>query len=46
MDLRPLDIFKFFQRGDRLSDVHRRQILTYKDVPRGEKANNVASSNM
>ena len=37
MGLRPLEIFYFFQCGDRLytseSDVHRRQILTYKDSP-------------
>ena len=37
MGLRPLEIFSFFQCGDRLytseSDVYRRQILTYKDVP-------------
>ena len=40
MDLRPLEIFHFFQCGDRLytseSDVYRRQILTYKDGPRNE----------
>ena len=41
MGLRPLEIFKFFQRGDRLytseSDVYRRQILTYKDGPHTER---------
>ena len=38
MGLRPLLIFYFFQRGDRLytseSDIYRRQILTYRDGPR------------
>ena len=38
MCLRSLEIFEFFQRGDRLyaseSDVYRRQILTHKDGPR------------
>ena len=44
MGLRPVEIFKFLQCGDRLytseSDV-RRQILTYKDDPRtvGVKTN-------
>ena len=41
MDLRPLEIFYFFQCGDRLntseSDVCRRQILTYIDSPRTER---------
>ena len=43
MGVRPLEIFKFFQRGDRLhtseSDVYRRQILTYKDDPCTERVN-------
>ena len=43
MGLRSLEIFYFFQRGDRLytseSDVYRRQILTYKDDPRAERVN-------
>ena len=38
MGLRPLQIFQFLQRGDRLytseSDVYRRQILTTKVDPR------------
>ena len=37
MGLGQLEILSFFQCGDRLytseSDVYRRQILTYKDVP-------------
>ena len=37
MSLRPLEMFKFFQRVDRLytsdSDVYRRQILGLKTVP-------------
>ena len=41
MGLRPLYIFAFFQRGDRLyaaeSDIYRRQILRYKDPPPGLK---------
>ena len=41
MGLRSLEIFLFFQCGDRLytseSDVCRRQILTYKNGPRAEK---------
>ena len=41
MGLRTLDIFYFFQRENRLytseSDVHRRQIQTYKDGHRDEK---------
>ena len=41
MGLRPLEIFQFFQCGDRLymsrSDVHRRQNLTFKDGPHAEK---------
>ena len=36
-----LEIFLLFQCGDRLytleTDVHRRQILTYKDGPRAER---------
>ena len=46
MGLRPLEIFYFFQRGDRLytseSDVYRRQIMTYKDGPRAERVNPTA----
>ena len=42
--IRPLEIFQFFQCGDRVytseSDVCRRQILTYKDGPRTERFNN------
>ena len=42
MGPRPLEILYFFQCGDRLytteSDVIRRQILTYKDDPRAERA--------
>ena len=38
MGLRLLEIFQFFQYGDRFytseSDFYRRQILTYKDGPR------------
>ena len=41
LGLRSLEIFQFFQCGDRLytseSDVYRRQILTYKDGPRTER---------
>ena len=41
MVLWSLEIFYFFQRGDRLytseSDVYRRQILTYKDGSRAER---------
>ena len=41
MGLRPLEIFQFFRRGDRLStsesDVFTRQILTCKDVPHAER---------
>ena len=41
MGLRPLEIFSFFQCGDRLYtsefDVYRRQILTYKDGPSAER---------
>ena len=44
MGLRPLEIFEFFQCGDRLyspeSDVYRRQIVTYKD---GRSAKRVTS---
>ena len=43
MGLRPLEIFYFFQCGDRLytseSAVYRRQILTRKDGPRTERVN-------
>ena len=39
--LRILEIFQFFQRGDRLytseSDVYRRRILMYKDGPHAER---------
>ena len=39
--LRTLEIFQFFQRGDRLytseSDVYRRRILMYKDGPHAER---------
>ena len=41
MGLRPLDVFYFSQCGYRLYmsefDVHRRQILTYKDGPSTER---------
>ena len=41
MGLRLLDMFKFFQCGDRFhtleSDVYRRQTLTYKGGPRAER---------
>ena len=43
MGLRSLEIFQFFQLGDRLhtseSDVYRRHTLTYKDGPRAEMTN-------
>ena len=42
MGLRPLEIFQFFQCGDRFytseSAAYRRQILTYKDGPRAQRA--------
>ena len=38
MGVWPLEIFQFFQRGDRLyTSVCRRQILMYKDDPRAER---------
>ena len=41
MGLWSLEIFQFFQRGDRLNtseyDVYRRHILTYKDGPSAER---------
>ena len=44
MDLRPLEIILFFQRGSHLytseSDVYRRQIPTYKDGPRAVRVKN------
>ena len=43
MVLRLVELFYFFQSGDRLytskSDVYRRQILTYKEGPRAERVN-------
>ena len=46
MGLQPLELFKFFQRGQRLytseSDVYRRHILTYKDGPRAERVNRLS----
>ena len=46
MGLWPLELFKFFQRGQRLytseSDVYRRHILTYKDGPRAESVNRLS----
>ena len=47
MGLRTLYVCQFFHRGDRLytseSDAYRRQMLTYKDGPRTERVNEVAS---
>ena len=41
MGLRPLEIFLFFECGDRPytseSDAYRRQILSDKDVPRAKR---------